>query len=309
MSAILKMFKLLLSFLPTLSAIKLTSSAPKVPTILVYNDFGAAEYVVGDPGFFKAQLQPSLPFPAQISFIDHQGIIAGDWKESTDILLMPGGFDRGYCKYLNGKGNEQIKSFINDYGGKYLGFCAGSYYASQRCVFDMFNFRGDNAIIGERELSFFPGDAEGPVLGPYNAENMLTSKIAFIKANEETYPCYYNGGPFFRGAEGMDNLGVRVLGTYENNQYPTVKGLPAIVEINVPSSSSSNKNGKVILCGAHPEVSDEWLKRITKEVPNADKSFLEQQIIPPLQNQRYRHLMGYLVQRLLGSDVSTRSKL
>ena len=66
----------------------------------------------------------------------------------------------GYCSILNGAGNRKIEQFVQQ-GGTYIGFCAGGYYGSSKCEFEV----GDKylQVIGDRELAFFPGICRGCV--------------------------------------------------------------------------------------------------------------------------------------------------
>ncbi|KAJ0346722.1 hypothetical protein KNSL1_007161 [Colletotrichum chrysophilum] len=80
------------------------------------------------------------------------------WQATCALLVIPGGGDLGYCRVLNGAGNRRIAEFVRK-GGAYLGFCAGGYYASRKCEFEV----GDKTleVIGTRELGFFPGTCRG----------------------------------------------------------------------------------------------------------------------------------------------------
>lgn len=81
--------------------------------------------------------------------------ITDPWQSVTALIIFPGGRDIPYCQSLNGSANAAISSWIRHRGGKYLGFCAGGYYGSKRCEFEI----GDKflEVTGNRELAFFPG--------------------------------------------------------------------------------------------------------------------------------------------------------
>lgn len=55
-------------------------------------------------------------------------------------------------------------------GGSYLGLCAGGYYGSARCEFEVGN--AGMEVIGPRELAFYPGACRGSVFPGfvYNSE-------------------------------------------------------------------------------------------------------------------------------------------
>src|SRR5271168_1619470 len=76
-------------------------------------------------------------------------ILKEPWTASCALLVFPGGADLGYCRSLNGDGNARIAQFVRR-GGAYLGLCAGGYYGSQRCEFEV----GDKhmEVVGSREL-------------------------------------------------------------------------------------------------------------------------------------------------------------
>src|ERR1700722_16034057 len=78
-------------------------------------------------------------------------IIKEPWSATCALLVFPGGADLGYCRTLNGEGNRRITQYVNR-GGCYLGFCAGGYYGSARCEFEVDD--KEMAVVGDRELAF-----------------------------------------------------------------------------------------------------------------------------------------------------------
>ena len=141
--------------------------------------------------------------------ISSEEIIEGESFKDCKLLVMPGGADLPYCKALNGRGNENIRTYVEN-GGCFLGICAGAYYAAKYCIFDAKDPL--YSIVGQRELQFFEGKAKGPVLKKYFYEepmgivgakiflNKFDSEPSFINQsptlNKYTY-VYYNGGPAF----------------------------------------------------------------------------------------------------------------
>ena len=65
-------------------------------------------------------------------------LIKEPWTATCAALVFPGGADQGYCRTLNGDGNRRIRQFV-ERGGIYIGFCAGGYYGSSRCEFEVGN--------------------------------------------------------------------------------------------------------------------------------------------------------------------------
>jgi biotin---protein ligase len=201
------------------------------------------------------------------------------WEPTCALLVVPGGADLGYCKALNGPGNWRITQYVRN-GGKYLGFCAGGYYASQKCEFEVGNKSLE--VVGTRELAFFPGTCRGGAFSgfDYSSENgtraakLAVRTFAFpensLPENEEPswlVHCYYNGGGVFvdagdissetqvhgdsNGGQGVNS--VEVLATYEDpldvdggsdNGRP---GKAAMVYCRVGS-------GAALLSGPHPEL-------------------------------------------------------
>ena len=186
-------------------------------------------------------------FPKEHIFsINAEKLIEGSWQENADLLVMPGGASLPYAEKLNGKGNEIIKNYVSG-GGKYLGICAGSYYASSYIEFDK---GGPLEVIGTKELDFFSGKTIGPALSyyTYNSNDGATAaKILFtfesmkMKTNKNM-KLYHHGGGFFEHADSFPN--VNVLANYV---MPDKKNLAAIIQINYG-------HGLALLSGVHFEV-------------------------------------------------------
>lgn len=179
-------------------------------------------------------------------------IVKEPWISTCALLVMPGGGDLGYCQSLNGQGNRRITQFVAN-GGAYLGFCAGGYYGSAKCEFEV----GDKKmqVIGERELAFFPDVCRGCAFSGFvysseagaRAAELKVSKSAFTSAAPDTFRSYYNGGGVFVDAEAHADEGVEVLASYtEELSVNPGKGAAAVVYRKVGE-------GSVILTGPHPE--------------------------------------------------------
>ncbi|TEA16126.1 Biotin--protein ligase [Colletotrichum sidae] len=168
------------------------------------------------------------------------------WQSTCALLVIPGGGDLGFCRVLNGPGNRRIAEFVRR-GGAYLGFCAGGYYGSRKCEFEV----GDRTleVIGTRELAFFPGTCRGGAFKgfAYHSERgaravKLTVSEGF---SEGEVVSYYNGGGVF--VDASNTPGVEVLATYSDDiDVDGGDGKAAVVYIKVGS-------GNVILTGPHPE--------------------------------------------------------
>lgn len=150
-------------------------------------------------------------------------IIKEPWTASCALLIFPGGADLGYCRKLNGEGNRRISQYV-ERGGLYLGFCAGGYYGSKRCEFEV----GDSKmeVIGNRELAFFPGICRGCAFSGFvyqseagtRASQIRSSKKALTKGSvPDVFRSYYNGGGVFVDAPTFKDKGVEVLAEFTDD--------------------------------------------------------------------------------------------
>lgn len=114
----------------------------------------------------------------EVSTTNSTEIAAGHWVNTCKLLVMPGGRDLPYVDQLGGTGNQLIRNFVKN-GGSYLGICAGGYYG---CSFVQFaEGDPDFEVLGARELSFFPGVAQGPVFPNFSYTSNEGALAAGIK--------------------------------------------------------------------------------------------------------------------------------
>ncbi|EAT84703.2 hypothetical protein SNOG_08427 [Parastagonospora nodorum SN15] len=143
------------------------------------------------------------------------------------LLVFPGGADLGYCRTLNGEGNRRISRYINS-GGSYLGFCAGGYYGSSKCEFEVDDPK--MGVVGDRELGFFPGICRGLAFAGFQyaseagarATNIKINKRAFQNADDSVadhFKSYYNGGGVFVDADKLEDRGVEILASYTEDLH------------------------------------------------------------------------------------------
>ncbi len=188
--------------------------------------------------------------PYEIVPITAAEILTGHLKGSL-AFIMPGGADLKYVEKLNGRGNQKIRTYVEE-GGVYIGPCAGGYYGSRYCDFHRGDRRGYE-VLGSRELAFANVHAVGPVLAPYEYASESGARIAEICWEDGSqWQSYYNGGCYF---DVKDPTNVRVLAHYQNEK---AKDLPAIIECTVGL-------GKAYLSGIHPEyplTSDHFSKGV-----------------------------------------------
>lgn len=191
-------------------------------------------------------------------------IIKEPWTASCAALVFPGGADQGYCRTLNGAGNRRIRQYVEN-GGLYIGFCAGGYYGSSRCEFEVGNKPLE--VIGDRELRFFPGTARGCAFPGFVYHSEKGARSVLLKTDKSVLPAgsvpsvfksYYNGGGVFVDAAKYKDQGVEVLASYKDPlSVDAGEGSAAIVYCKVGK-------GAALLTGPHPEfvylgkAADDW---------------------------------------------------
>ena len=152
--------------------------------------------------------------------VTSESIIKEPWTTSCALLVFPGGADLGYCRSLNGEGNRKIRQYVQR-GGSYFGFCAGGYYGSSRCEFEVGN--GKLEVVGNRELGFFPGICRGCAYPGFVYHSEEGARATELKVNKtalaedlvpDTFRSYYNGGGVFVDANLYRDRGVEVLAEF-----------------------------------------------------------------------------------------------
>lgn len=216
--------------------------------ILIYSGPGAGPLSLTNT---VATITQAVGTKYNIKTVGPEIIIDKQWLKNTALLIMPGGADRPYLEKLAGQGNANIRDYVAS-GGKYLGICAGAYYASDRLEFA----KGDSEleVTGERKLKFFPGLISGPTYVGYDHRDVTVHAGAraanlswqldqpFAKNTQLTV--FYNGGGSFIDAEKYDN--VLILARYMPEIAGDTQQPAAIVECNYGK-------GKAILSGPHFE--------------------------------------------------------
>lgn len=182
-------------------------------------------------------------------------IIKEPWFNTCALLVFPGGADLGYCRTLNGEGNRRISRYVNA-GGSFLGFCAGGYYGSAKCEFEVDDPK--MAVVGDRELGFFPGVCRGLAFTGFQYASEAGARAADIKINKaafdnaddsvaDHFKSYYNGGGVFVDADKLASRGVQILASYtEDLHVESGESKAAVVYRKIGE-------GHVILTGPHPE--------------------------------------------------------
>ena len=159
----------------------------------------------------------SLAIALQDERIDFYFVDAADILNSIlkphdfAALIMPGGADLYYCEKLNGQGNRLIRNYVES-GGRYLGICAGAYYAAKALDWH------DGEIAGPRELALIDTIATGPILDfvDYDASWYEAVDLAW---QGQTFKTLYGAGPRFTQLQGAD-----IIAT-----YATLDHAPAVI--------------------------------------------------------------------------------
>jgi biotin--protein ligase len=180
-------------------------------------------------------------------------LIKDPWTASCAMLVFPGGADLGYCRTLNGEGNRRIKQFV-ERGGTFLGFCAGGYYGSKRCEFEV----GDKKmeVVGARELAFYPGTCRGGAFPGFVYHSEAGARAVELKISDAArdgtvtpavFRAYCNGGGVFVNAPHYHDQGVEILASFtEKLNVDPGEGTAAVVYCKAGE-------GAAILTGPHPE--------------------------------------------------------
>ncbi|KAF7233634.1 hypothetical protein EG68_11656 [Paragonimus skrjabini miyazakii] len=159
--------------------------------IQVYGDVGAGQRSL-------LQLQHALRlFSPKFTVIETDGkrIRERYRLDETALLCFGGGFDLGYLRSLEMVGCEIVRDFIL-HGGRYLGLCAGAYFASDECIFDK---GGPLEVCGPRHVKLFEGKAVGPYYPGFVYESEEGAcAISVVATNPSVSPtsavAYFNGG-------------------------------------------------------------------------------------------------------------------
>ncbi|PFH61633.1 hypothetical protein XA68_16808 [Ophiocordyceps unilateralis] len=184
--------------------------------------------------------------------VGEAALLKEPWPSTCALLVFPGGADLGYCRVFNGAGNRRIHDFVRR-GGAYLGLCAGGYYGSARCEFEVGHPPLD--VVGPRELAFFPAACRGAAFSGFRYDSEMGARAASLCVNTaffdapvpKSFASYYNGGGVFVDAAHLDAGHVHVLASYADElDVDGGHGRAAVVLCDVG-------DGKAVLCGPHPE--------------------------------------------------------
>lgn len=137
------------------------------------------------------------------------------WCPSCALLVVPGGRDVPYLTSLK-DANKHIRDYVES-GGRYLGLCAGAYYAAANVEWEV--GRPDMEVTGPRPLRFFPGISRGCVYRGFEYNSEAGARAVSLLSHDNTLyrGLYYNGGGEFVDAEKYDS--VKILARYSNGSH------------------------------------------------------------------------------------------
>ncbi|KAL0252358.1 biotin-[acetyl-CoA-carboxylase] ligase [Cryptococcus tetragattii IND107] len=170
------------------------------------------------------------------------------WEPSCALLVVPGGRDIPYVDELTDKRHvtHRIREYV-EHGGRFLGICAGAYFASAEVRFDV---GGGMEVTGKRDLAFFPGPSRGPVFQGFQYASESGSRAVILNLHESSKlttlnHIYYNGGGHFVFPSPPPS-NVQVLARFQETSSDPSEQLIAAV-------FTQTGKGRTILSSVHPE--------------------------------------------------------
>ncbi|TPX69617.1 hypothetical protein SpCBS45565_g02331 [Spizellomyces sp. 'palustris'] len=252
--------------------------------VLVYTGPGTARGPVDNT---LLTLKSLLSAHYDVIPVDADTLLKEPWQDTAACLVIPGGRDLPYVEHLEPQGTSVVNDYVRG-GGRFLGICAGAYFACRRVEFEV--GREGYEVVGKRDLGFWPGTgkgsiAEGFVYGTEQGAKAVgvrvDTKVLAGWAGPEDLPLYVNGGPWFAlDTDVKPEDQPNVLAWYTDSlESKTSK--PAIVECAI-------EKGRAILSGPHIEYRIDTSKHSDPDV---------QRILEPLSASE--SLRVQLVRKLL----------
>lgn len=232
--------------------------------VLVYSGPGTTQLCIDQClDSFRLLLSPYY----SVSTVNERVLKEQPWESKTAMLIIPGGADLPICKVFRGTINDRIKNFVNK-GGLFIGICAGAYFSSGRCEFEVGN--PEMEVSGPRDLKFFPGICRGGAIKGFHYGSEIGTKVVEVSVNSKilhglpnTIHLYLNGGGMFVDAHKYSN--VQILASYKDNldvkDDDELKGQKAAAVL------CTVGRGKSLLFGTHPEFNPALLKN-NPEIPS-----------------------------------------
>lgn len=214
--------------------------------VLLYNGSGVS---AASRDFALANLRSFLAHRYDVQLVSPKSLREEPWTDTCALLVFPGGRDLPYQYDLEGKANRRIREWVES-GGRYLGFCAGAYYASKRVEFEVGT---ELEVVGDRELGFFPGTCSGTAFPGFAYETEAGAREVVVELNRtawrdhwsqspESAAVWYNGGGAFVMDPERSYPNVEVLAMY--GQLPSRPAAGVRCEVG---------RGRAVLWAVHPE--------------------------------------------------------
>ncbi|HEY5259767.1 MAG TPA: BPL-N domain-containing protein [Rhabdochlamydiaceae bacterium] len=204
---------------------------------LVYADQGVC---LPSAAALERQLKSLLDPSVSVLKVDGAYLRTKAWEDKTAVLVMGGGSCRYWDEQLQAEGIEKIQRYVKG-GGRYIGICAGAYFASAESHFEL----SDRIIEKSRALAFFPGRAVGPLVDRDDYLSLKAARAAEVcfkfRGSTEDGALYYQGGCLFDLEE--DSAAVEIMSTYRGLE----KAAAVFCKVG---------KGCAFLDGTHPEF--EW---------------------------------------------------
>ncbi len=172
----------------------------------------------------------------RVSYADVNSV---ELKDLYKAIFFPGGYAAYYVAYINEDGLRHIRDLVSS-GGGYFGTCAGAYFASDSIVWE-----GDRI---DYPLDLFQGLSVGSIhdLAPWPSYTMTTLRMntsdRVCQYEPGTEVMLYYGGQYFVPYQGTS---VDVAATWADYHDEL-----AIIHFTYGA-------GRVLLCGAHPEIEED----------------------------------------------------
>ena len=169
---------------------------------LVYVDKGVC---VPSANALAEQLRSLLDPSVSVINVDAHYLRTEAWEDKTVVLAMGGGICSEWDENLQDEGIAKIDQYVTG-GGKFIGDCAGAYFASAKSCFTL----SDRMIEKNRRLRFFPGKALGPLVETDEYLSLDAARavsVSFkIRGSWEEGCLYYQGGCLFEVESDSDDV-------------------------------------------------------------------------------------------------------
>lgn len=214
-----------------------TSRFANAPQALIYEDIGVCTTSVDA---IHIQLKQLLDPGIVIRRVNADYLVNQSWKERTVVLIMGAGICSLWDMRLGDEGIRAIHDYVFN-GGKYIGLCAGAYFACAKSRFTTHDFK---VIEKKRALGFCEASAIGPIVQTdehLTIESARAMRIAFkVQGRVERGALFYLGGCYFD--IGGDTAKTKIVATYQQRVCRQAAAVHCTVG-----------KGEAFLSGLHPE--------------------------------------------------------